>query len=464
MKIQDQIKALEATRAAKAARMEAVLEASSAEGRSLTAEESEEFDTLDAEVKRLDEDLVRFHRAEGLSVQKGHRVEVAEGASAEAAAASRGTRSGSTIIVADKNKDDVFKGQSYTRMVIAKALASLQGVAPSAIAQQRWGKTNPALVEFIKANEVAGGGETSGSWGAELVALDGRFTGDFIEFLTGMTVFDKLALRAVPANVTIKGQDGAATGYWVGEGKAIPATKADFMAVNLAPLKVAALAVISNELIRDSSPSAELLVRDALGAASRQRIDGTFLSTDAAVSGVSPAGILNGLAPIASTGNDADGVRDGILALYASFLTAKNASGLTMVLNSARAKAISLMVNALGNTVFPGLNTGGGTLLGDSVVTGDNVGEASVILLKPSDIYKIGDNGVEVSISRDATIEMATDPTGAELTPTGASKNPVNMFQSESTAIKIVRSMNFAKRRASAVAWINDASWGDSAS
>jgi hypothetical protein len=36
------------------------------------------------------------------------------------------------------------------------------------------------------------------------------------------------------------------------------------------------------------------------------------------------------------------------------------------------------------------------------------------------------------------------------------------MFQAESTAIKVVRSMNFAKRRASAVAYIDDAAYGGS--
>jgi DNA-binding transcriptional regulator YdaS (Cro superfamily) len=460
MKISEQIKALEATRAAKAARMEEIATKSMTDGTSMTTEDQEEFDNIDAEVKALDADLVRFHRLEGLSVQKGRRVEATDGASEQRATGARGP----TIIVADKNKDDVFKGQSFTRVVIAKALASLEGVAPSRIAQARWGKTNPALVEFIKANEVAGGGEASGEWGAELVSMDGRFTGDFIEWLNGLTVYDRLALRAVPANVTIKGQDGAATGYWVGEGKAIPATKADFSTVNLTPLKVAALAVISNELIRDSSPSAESLVRDALGQAAAQRIDGTFISASAASGGVSPAGILNGLVGIASTGNDADAVREGILALYGPFLTAKNASGLTLVMNPARAKAISLMRNALGQREFPDLNANGGTLEGDPVVTGDNVNEAHVLLLKPSDIYKIGDGGVQVSISRDATIEMATDGTGDVLAPTGQSKQPVSMFQSESTAIKIVRAMNFAKRRASAVAYVDDASWGDAAS
>lgn len=448
----DQIKDLENTRAAKAARMAEVMQKSIDEGRSTDEAESEEFDTLETEVKQIDQDLVRLHRLEALNAQSAKPVQ-------EVRTVGGGTRiTGAPAIIVNKDQDEKFKGQNFTRMVIAKALSALTYESPAAIAQKRWGKTNPTLVEVIKAG-VAGGGSGSGEWGAELVQADGRYTGDFIEFLHGLTVYNRLGLREVPANVTIKGQDGAATAYWVGQSKAIPVTTADFSAVTLTPLKVAALAVVSNELIRDSSPSAEQLVRDALVEASAQRIDTTFLSTSAAVSGVSPAGILNGVSALTSAGNDGVGVRGDISQLYAPFITAKNASGLTLVMNTALAKAIQLMVNPLGQSDFPTLNASGGSLLGDNVVTGDNVTAGHLILLKASDIYKIGDTGVEVSISKEATIEQDSVPQGASDTPTAASATLMSMFQTESTAIKIVHAINFAKRRATAVAYVDNANY-----
>jgi len=312
-------------------------------------------------------------------------------------------------------------------------------------------------VNVVKA-AVSGGGTGDGEWGSELVTLD-DYTGDFINYLYSQTVYDRLPLRQVPANVTIKGQDGAGTGYWVGESKAIPATALDFMSVELRPLKVGALAVVSNELLRDSTPAAEQLVRDALVQASAQRVDQTFLSAAAAVAGVSPAGILNGVTAIASSGSDVADVIADVKALYASFIAAKNANGLQFVTTPALAKALSLMQNAMGNFAFPGIGANGGTLLGDAVVTGDNVAAGTLALLKPSDIYRIGDSGVQVSISQEAAIEQADDPTGATDTPTGAT-SMTSMFQEESTAIKVVRSINFAKRRASAVAYVDDADYG----
>jgi HK97 family phage major capsid protein len=310
--------------------------------------------------------------------------------------------------------------------------------------------------------DVAGGGSGSGEWGAELVGIDGRYTGDFIEFLYGMTVFDRLPLRSVPANVTIKGQDGAATGYWVGESKAIPATKPDFSTVNLAPQKVGALAVLSNELLRDSSPSAEQWVRDSLAEASAQRVDGTFLSTSAAVSGVAPAGILNGVTIGASAGATADDLRDDLAGLVQLFIAQKYAmTGLAIVTTPSIAMQLQLLRNGLGQREFPDVSMGGGTLEGFPVYVGHNVGAGDLIMMSTRDIWKIGDGGVSVSISREATIEQADDPTGATDTPVTMQRKFTNMFQAESTAIKVVRSINYAKRRSTAVAYIGDAEYGD---
>lgn len=461
--IAEQIRDLEATRAAKAARMTEVVQKSLDEGRSTDEGEQDEFDTLDAEIKQIDGDLVRLKRLESLAVQKGRTV-VAEGDDpAKAGTAQRGTV-GPAIIVKSSDKDEAFKGQNYTRMVIAKALAHMEGIggrAPADIAASRWGKTNPTLVQIIKAG-IAGGGSGSGEWGAELVSADNRYTGDFIEYLYGKTLFDRLPLRSVPANVAIKGQDGAATGYWVGESKAIPATTADFSTVSLTPLKVAALAVISNELMRDSSPSAEMLVRDALVQASAQRVDGTFLSTTAASAGVSPAGILNGVAGHNSHGSTVDGVIADFKQLTAVFQSFKNASDLVVVTTPDLAVSLGLMLTALGQQQFPGVGQEGGTLLGRMVYTGDNVPANAFIMMKPSDIWRIGDSGVQVSISNVATIEQDGAPQGASDTPVAASATLMSMFQTESTAIKVVRSVNFAKRRSHAVQYIDNADYGAS--
>jgi HK97 family phage major capsid protein len=452
-KYAEQISAYEAKRASLVALMEGIIDKSAKDGATLDASQQEEYDNFAKDVEAVDQHLERLRTLEKVS-KAAETARPVAGDSAE-----RGTQARSVAAppIIKKEKDEAFEGQNFTRLVIAKTLARIDDVSAVGIAVKRWGRTNPQLVETIKA-AVAGGGTEAGEWGNELVHLD-RYTGDFIDYLYSRTVFDKLPLREVPANVNIAGQDGTATGYWVGQSKSIPVSKLDFMDVNLTPLKVAALAVVSKELLRDSSPSAERLVRDGLVSASAQRVDQTFLGTAAASAGVSPAGILNGVTPGTSAGGDIDGVIADVKALYAAFIAANNADGLQFVTTQSLSKALGLMQNALGNWAFPGLSANGGALLGDPLVAGGNVGAGDLILLKPSDIYKIGDRGVEVSLSTEAAIQMDNAPDGASDTPT-ANTSVVSMFQTDSVAIKVVRPLNFAKRRASAVAYIGDADYG----
>jgi hypothetical protein len=61
-------------------------------------------------------------------------------------------------------------------------------------------------------------------------------------------------------------------------------------------------------------------------------------------------------------------------------------------------------------------------------------------------------------------IEQSDAPSGATDTPVAASTKFTSMFQAESTAIKVVRSMNFQKRRSNAVAYIGNAAYGGATS
>lgn len=455
--IAEQVRDLENTRAAKAARMTEVMQKSIEEGRSTDNSESEEFDTLEMEIKQVDEDLVRLKKLQVMNAQSASPV---SGESKAAASASRGPM----IIVKSKDQDEKFEGQNFVRKAIARTIAKMDGINAGAYAEQRWGKTSPQLVDIIK-TDVAGGGSGSGEWGAELVAMDGRYTGDFITYLYAQTLYNRLPLREVPANVTIKGQDGAATGYWVGESKAIPMSKPDFSTVNLSPLKVAALTVMSKELLRDSSPSAEMWIRDALVQAAAQRIDGTFISTTAATAGSTPAGILNNIPGTTSAGTDQAGALNDIKELITRFVNANNASGLAWAMNPSLAVSLSLMVNALGQPAFSTVSQNGGTLAGYPVYVSENVSASRLVLLKPSEIFRIGNGAVEVSMSEHATIEQADNPAGASDTPTDQTQGIVGMFQTESVAMKVVQSVNFARRRTTgAVAWITNADYGGSVS
>ncbi|HJW51777.1 MAG TPA: phage major capsid protein [Burkholderiaceae bacterium] len=438
-------------RAAKANRMKELIELMKQPDYQTSDEESQEFDSLTDEVKTLDVDI-RVKQFEAMQAAAATPV---RGKSADEGRSSRG----GIAFVRKADPEPRYKGEAYTRVLIAKALGMMHGEAPAMIAEKRWGRTHPQLVQFIRA-AVAGGGTGSGEWGAELAAADTRYTGDFIEYLYSKTVFDQLPLREIPARVHVKGADGTFIGYWTGESKAIAMSKADYSDVELSPLKVAALTVISMELLEDSQPSAETLIRDGLAEASAQRIDLTFLSATAATPGVSPAGIKYNVSPISPTGTDLAALRNDLQALMAPFVTNKMASGIQLVMNPASGLAIGMMYGALDQLAYPGINENGGTLGSRSVIVGDNVTAGDIIAIRSQDVWKIGDSGIRVSMSKEATIEQSDAPTGATDTPVAQSAYPTNMFQEESVAFKVTRRINWQKRRSTAVQWIPGADYG----
>jgi len=464
-----------ARRAAIAVRLAALVALISTEQRTLTDAENQEQATLEAEDTGLDS-TDRF-----LARQEERAQQTA--AAAAAPAQPRGVAAAPAILTrttqAERNGDK-FKGQSFARYVLALGAAHIRKCSVGDIMEERFGRTNPMLVRLARkwntqgvagtlqaqlesgrfhAADIAGGGTGGSDWGHELVQADGRYVGDFIELLRNATIFDKLPLRVVPANVTIKGQDGTGTAYWLGEHKAIPMSAQDYSAVTLTPLKIGALTALSIELVQDSTPDAESLATGSLVKDCAQLLDTKFFSADAASAGVSPAGILNGVSAGAASGTDLNGLIADTNTLVQTFITAKNTGGLHWFSRPGLARNIADFRNLMGQRVYDTLTEEGGTYDGKPFHTGDNVGAGDFGLIKPSDIYRIGDSGLSVDVSTEATLEFGSAPTGAGDTPADMSENPVSLFQAGMIGIRVMRRINWAKRRTSAVAFIGDAAY-----
>lgn len=425
------------------------------EGRTLSDAEQAEYNSLDAEYGTLQEDeaaaVAEGARASALSSQPA-RPRGVSGAPAVLTRTTQAQRNG-----------DRFQGQTWARIQLAKlnaALAFKEGnVVNVPELLTRLYPTRPEIAKIAhfsirrQAAGVEGGAVLSGEAGSELIALDSQFTGDFIEFLYSQTLFDRMGFHGVPADVTIKGQDGAFTGYWVGEKKPIPASIGSYSTVNLGLLKAAGLTYLSRSLIERSAPAAEMLFRDGVVKATAQAVDTKAFSTDAASANVSPAGLLQGLSGVASVGGRLQDLYADLAYLTGIFVTAKNTGGLKFVSNKSVANQIAHLLSPLtGLPAFAGqITEEGGTLDGRPYLTGDNVVAGSLLLVKPSDVWKIGDSGVYVSLSTDATIEADTAPTGEGAGPTAQSANMVSMFQTDSVAIKAVRDINYQFRRSQAI-------------
>ncbi len=81
-----------------------------------------------------------------------------------------------------------------------------------------------------------------------------------------------------------------------------------------------------------------------------------------------------------------------------------------------------------------------------------------IVAINPSEVFLADDGGVTISISNEASIEMV-DTSSQQSTATSAGASLVSMFQTQSEAIKGIRYVNWAKRRASAAAFIQAAAY-----
>ncbi|HHZ3100689.1 TPA: phage major capsid protein, partial [Escherichia coli] len=139
-------------------------------------------------------------------------------------------------------------------------------------------------------------------------------------------------------------------------------------------------------------------------------------------------------------------------AAFGQFVTANlQPTGAVWLMSSTNALALSMRKNALGQKEYPDMTLLGGTFQGLPVIVSQYVGDQLVLVNAP-DIYLADDGGVAVDMSREASLEMQSEPTSDSSTPSPVEL--VSMFQTGSVAIRAERWINWRRRRTAAVAVI----------
>ena len=113
--IAEQISAFEATRLAKSAEMDAIMDAAAEKGETLDADQKETYDTLRDEVKEIDEHLVRLREREKSVIAS---AKAAKGA--DELEAGRSRIPGVQTVQVNR---DLPKGTIFTRFIAAKIVA-----------------------------------------------------------------------------------------------------------------------------------------------------------------------------------------------------------------------------------------------------------------------------------------------------------------------------------------------------
>lgn len=349
-----------------------------------------------------------------------------------------------TVTKAVKAESNLPKGMGFTLAVKAAAAASRsnsRGMHTTPVELLKSWNAPQEVINFVT-NKAVIGTTTDANFASALVDT-ANLTGEFVELLRPKTILGKLSgFREVPFNVKIPVQNAGSTVNWVGEAAPKPTTDLGFSSVTLTHSKIAGIVLLSDELLRFSNPKADGLIMNDLQREIAQFTDEQFVDPAKVEAVDSPASIINGIAPIPSSGTSAAQVEADLMLAITQLVTAgESLDGAYWLMSETRAAQYSILRDALGNPYFNGMGLGleSKSILGIPVVTSESVGN-KVILVKPSNILLADDGEVDFAISQEATI------TNGEQT--------VNLFQNNLSAIRAERYIRWKPVR-TAAAWIN---------
>ena len=438
MTLQEKIATFENSRAAKVARINAITETAGTDT-TLDDVQRAEMDELTMDVKGIDSDLMRFHELERLNTSAATRVEGVTGTKAAADVRS----GGHTVSV----RDNAPKGQAFIRSVMTLVQAKGDSFRAMELGKQY---RDPNVELLIKA-AVAPGTTLDPAWAQALVQIN-ALTGEFIDLARPATILGKIpGLTKVPFNTQVPIQTGGGTYKWVGQAKAKPVGKLTFGTATLGMAKAAGIIVLTEELIKTSTPNAEEIVRRDMVRGIAAFLDQQFTDpTVAEVAQTSPASITNGATTAASLD---DPKKD--LGLIVGHFTTQNLplEELTIIMSQTNAYAMGLSVNALGMPLYPGVGVNGGNANGLTVIASNVVGQ-NVIALAPEYILYADDGGVAIDVSREATLQMNDAPVNPA---DPATTVWTNMFQDNLVALRAERFINWKRATANAVYYLTGA-------
>jgi HK97 family phage major capsid protein len=422
----EQITDYESRKSATVAQMAALM----ATDATLDAEQTKQYDGWSDQVKSLDAHLLRLRELEALNATRATPVV--------------NPIKPQPVVSITSN---LPPGCAFTRY--AMAIVNGRGDSMRALEFAKQYRADTPVVELMVKAAVAPGDTLTPAWAGVLVQIR-QATDEWLALLRPRTILGRISgLHQVPFNTQLVLQTGGGTYKWVGQGAPKPVGKLALTTVALQFSKAAGIIVITEELAKLSSPSAEVLVRDDMLKGMAQFLDTQFIDPAVAlVANVSPASITNGAGTAASSDN---ALTD--LATLLSYFSTNNIplGNLHIILSENNAAMMGLKRDALGNPLFPGVSADGGSAAGFKLVPSNAAG-TNVIGVQPDGILYADDGGVTIDVSREASLNMNDAPVAGDATTVFRS-----LWQDNLVALRAERMINWLRARPNFVYYLTDA-------
>jgi HK97 family phage major capsid protein len=403
-------------------------------------------------------------------------------------------RTGAPSIITQRSKS----GQAdnlFWQMGAAAFLSHVQRKSIQEILAERYPneKALPAAIAHITKAGTNPATTFTPGWAAELVE-EGLW--GFLDAITETSVAAALASRSL--RLSFGGYNslkvprrnepgpGQTEPAWVGEGGVIPVTQYSFGASTIDRYKLAAITSMTREIAERSTPAIEGILRSALRDSYSTVLDNALLSNGAAVAGIRPAGLLNGVAALPATpGGGEDAIRGDVKALLVALTSARSSVSPVLMMNNVDRLVASMVTSALSESVFA-TELAAGRLLGLPVISSANVPRGRLVMVDAA-VFAAGFDAPEYDVSDVATIVEADAGAGAPThantlagalgTPgqvprnggIDASGNPAgaasagytarSFWQTYSVGIRMIAPTSWSLLRPDSVVWIDGITW-----
>jgi len=266
---------------------------------------------------------------------------------------------------------------------------------------------------------------------------EGFDPGNLIEALADGWGFDDSSLEYAPV--------GFGSYHWIAQGLSKPLTSLAFASTTLPVTKAGGIVVVTNDLLKLGTPNAETVVRTLMVNGLARYLDTQFLDPAvAAVAGVNPASITHGLTPLTPSGTTPAAAATDFLTLLGTLTASYTPQALTLIASPANLAAIAI---GLELPLFP--TTGA---FGVQVLASAGAG-TTVVLLDPTAVLIADEHQVDVSVARQATVQMSDTPASP---PTGV----VSLWQQNLAGLRVERYISWQRASDAAVAVLTGAAYG----
>jgi hypothetical protein len=205
--------------------------------------------------------------------------------------------------------------------------------------------------------------------------------------------------------------------------------------------KLALLAPITNDLENYSAPTASVVISQLLKISVGNGGAKILLSADPATA-AAPAGILNGIPPLAAGASPSDDIKALIGAISAANISTRS------------------IFFVAASDLFAGFETQSWPLFKRKVIEA-NVLDPGTIIAIAADGFVVGGEGTPVvDVGKSATLHLAdpADQISVAGSPNGIAAPVVSMFQTDSFSLRCVCRLTWAVAPG-AVSWIQNAPW-----